>query len=815
MFEYKDARYYTDFFKNHPDFEIIDDFEISHEKNEKNLFVGHVEVIGTIHPLFIRVEIPFTFPHNKLMFRTKSLSGYPHLIHTGKIKHGDWFCLNTPFAETVEEQLYQEINRLKEWIKKQMTPGLPPVIEDPNVRQALAIANAYEWENPDEVNEFSAKARLTFIGEGFSSPSSFKERKGHFYSVKSPDNRIYAFSHQIKGTSYKLPYIIVPNFPGNVSVLDDFLRLKDFYEWDDEICHHLLPDSNYKSCKRLTSWCSDKYEIEYTEKAALNLIKKVIDNLSKDNPYLDKGGRIHSIMNQDKKASIAVIPSHKTLLLSELENIRKEVFKNGGIQFKPDPWNRPIGEEDEYDEEQAMIDEWVDYGQYEFHHFAIGFESNDKIRWLVLGTNPAAIKREQTCYDVIVKDVYIEKLTALELWRDLPQFISRKMFFGRGAFCDKLTQKRIALVGLGAIGSMVAEALAHGGVQSIGLWDSDIVEPGNICRSSFTLDNLGFDKVYGIAEKIESINPYIELKEIKQHGYWNGHLIGGPNYQKYSNGSFYDNVNYKSQEESIKELDGYDLIIDSSGSNELLHFLSYSVPEKEIVSLCITNHANELLCASNANGNPFEIRKAYLSRIEQDTKNFYAEGEGCYSPTFLAKYSDIAALVNLALRDIDSSYIKDEVPQSSIYAYCNSGILTDRIQTYKLAGYDIVLNVSEETILDAKEMELAIDGNLGYVLGCYSADGKQIMITHVVESSEAIDKLQDAYNTSHGIIDYIGDFTYSDADTDSTQDNAIDILASKASDPEINTNNPLLALKKKDGEISFYLFINNQLVPFR
>lgn len=116
------------------------------------------------------------------------------------------------------------------------------------------------------------------------------------------------------------------------------------------------------------------------------------------------------------------------------------------------------------------------------------------------------------------------------------------------------------------------------------------------------------------------------------------------------------------------------MIIDCTGSNELLHFLSYSIPGKEIVSLCITNHANELLCVSNANGNPFEIRKAYLSRIEQDTKNFYAEGEGCYSPTFLAKYSDIAALVNLAFKDIDSSYIKDEVPQSSIYAYCNRAL---------------------------------------------------------------------------------------------------------------------------------------------
>lgn len=86
-------------------------------------------------------------------------------------------------------------------------------------------------------------------------------------------------------------------------------------------------------------------------------------------------------------------------------------------------------------------------------------------------------------------------------------------------------------------------------------------------------------------------------------------------------------MNYNSQEEAIKELDGYDLIIDCTGSNEMLHFLSYAASNMEIISMCITNHANDLLCISSKDGNPFEQRKTYLSRIEQDTKNFYVEGK--------------------------------------------------------------------------------------------------------------------------------------------------------------------------------------------
>ena len=150
MFDYKDALFFTSYFQNHPDFNLVEEFKESDDEDEKNIYVGLVEVKNTIHPLIIRVEIPFTFPHSKLTFRTKSLSGYPHLIHNGKIKYGDWFCLNTPFAESVVEQLNQEISRLKEWITRQMRADLPAVIEDTSVRSALALANAYEWENPDE-----------------------------------------------------------------------------------------------------------------------------------------------------------------------------------------------------------------------------------------------------------------------------------------------------------------------------------------------------------------------------------------------------------------------------------------------------------------------------------------------------------------------------------------------------------------------------------------------------------------------------------------------------------------------------------------
>ena len=812
MFDYKNAQFYTDYFSSLEGFSLLEEFKESEDKNEKNLYIGSVEVLNTIHPLILRVEIPFTFPHNKLVFRTKSLSGYPHLIHTGKIEYGDWFCLNTPFAETPEEQLNQEISRLKEWISHQMRKDLPAIIKDANVIKALAFANAYEWENLDEVKEFSSRAIITFVGQEIQLRSSYKELTGYFDCVKSPDNRIYAFSHNIDGTNYKLPYIIVKEIPENVSILEDFLLMKDFYGWDEETCHHLLSKSNYKSAKNTFVWSSPKYEVEYTEEQALNIANNVISELEKEESYLDKKTPfIYSIIKKEqfKETRVKKIPpSYKKLILEELKEVKKEIITNNGIKYIEDPWNKVS--EELMTEEEEKVEDWCQFGQYVYDYFVVGFEHGKEIQWVLFFTNPASIKNNQISYDIKIKTINIDSLVSIKMGKASPQYITKEMFFGRGALCPILTGKHIALVGLGAIGSIVADVLTHSGIQYIGLWDGDIVEPGNICRSSYQLRDLGQSKVDAIKTKIQSINPFVNISEVIPHGYWSY----GANFSNYVNGTFYGNVNYNNQEEAVKQLDNFDLIIDCTGSNEMLHFLSYATSNIDIISMCITNHANDLLCITNKDGNPFELRKAYLSRIEQDTKNFYIEGEGCYSPTFLANYCDIASLVNLALRDLNLSMDKGTLMHSTIYSYSERGIIADRISTYKLEGYDITLNVSKETLYDAEEMNDSADGAIGYIFGSYSKDGKQIMITHIVDALNAEGLLSDAFETSKGLIDYIGDYRYSGEQPETYSASSVELIASKAEDCSINTNNPLLAVRNPDGSNTFFLYINNELVKF-
>ena len=802
MFQYKEASFYSDYFRSCPGIKLTGEFKKSEEKGEENLFIGEIEVLGTIHPLVLRVEIPTSFPHHKLMFRTKSLFGYPHLIPTsGKKELGSWFCLNTPFAETAEEQLEQEVSRLKAWVHRQMREDLPAIIEDPDFIKALAFANAYEWENPDEVREYHRDAFISFLGDYGSNPLNFKEKKGFLYCIKTPDSHFFVINNPDIGR-YKLPYLIVDSAIEDEDRLDDFIVLKNKYDWTEGDCKHLLPDFDLSNHWNYASYTFSPKQ--FSEESALKEIDDIRHELLKDCPILPS----RDGFGEKDGMFVKVNQEQKTILLERLGKIEADVKREHGFDFKIILASADLdddGWDNYYDEVYPL----------EWHFFALGFKRDNSISWRLFLTWHQCEKYETRGFDIRLLSVQIRRPVSLKIVPLAPQYIYQDSFFGRGSFSTKLQKKRIALVGLGAIGSQVAHSLARSGVTVLGLWDEDTVEPGNLCRSCYHLGDLGESKVGALAKELESINPFIRPHSIVTYGDWVYNDPNNVNFRKYRNGSFYGSVNYNDQEKSIRQISNFDLIIDCTGSNELLHFLSYAVHDVPLISMCITNHANELLCLTNRDGNVFELRKAYLSRIEQDTKNFFVEDSGCYSPTFLATYSDIASLINVAMREFNKEMDNDRLMHSIIVSHDENGVLVDRLQSYVLEGYDIRLSIPNEVELDAEEMEEATDGTIGFVFGSYSRDGKQIMVTHIVEANKAEESLLDAFNTSKGIIDYIGDYMYSGEEENSIPGSALGILSAKAADSSINTRNPLLSTKNPGGTLSFFLFINDELVPFK
>lgn len=82
----------------------------------------------------------------------------------------------------------------------------------------------------------------------------------------------------------------------------------------------------------------------------------------------------------------------------------------------------------------------------------------------------------------------------------------------------KLKNSKVAVFGVGGVGSYTVEALARAGVGSLMLVDFDNVDITNINRQLHALDNtVGLAKVDLMAERVKLINPEIKVYPIKTY----------------------------------------------------------------------------------------------------------------------------------------------------------------------------------------------------------------------------------------------------------------------------------------------------------
>ncbi|MEG2010227.1 MAG: tRNA threonylcarbamoyladenosine dehydratase, partial [Oscillospiraceae bacterium] len=91
------------------------------------------------------------------------------------------------------------------------------------------------------------------------------------------------------------------------------------------------------------------------------------------------------------------------------------------------------------------------------------------------------------------------------------RFLRAEMLLGDKALA-KLNNSRVAVFGLGGVGSWCAEALCRGGVGTLGLIDCDTVGESNTNRQlCATSSAIGRAKAEVMAERLRDINPEVEL----------------------------------------------------------------------------------------------------------------------------------------------------------------------------------------------------------------------------------------------------------------------------------------------------------------
>ncbi len=79
---------------------------------------------------------------------------------------------------------------------------------------------------------------------------------------------------------------------------------------------------------------------------------------------------------------------------------------------------------------------------------------------------------------------------------------------------EKVKNASVGIMGLGGLGSLVAVALARVGVGHLLLADFDLVEPSNLNRQQYFIDQIGEKKIDALKDNLARINPYLLIETI-------------------------------------------------------------------------------------------------------------------------------------------------------------------------------------------------------------------------------------------------------------------------------------------------------------
>ena len=135
---------------------------------------------------------------------------------------------------------------------------------------------------------------------------------------------------------------------------------------------------------------------------------------------------------------------------------------------------------------------------------------------------------------------------------------------------DVLSEKALALFGLGAVGSPSAVGFAKAGMGELRLVDDDIVEPGTVVRWELGLDVAGFHKAPALASHIARNWPYTSVKSLV----WR---VGSP---------LHENI---SELDAMRQaLDGIDLVYDATAEPGIQYLLASIAAEHQLPYVAVS-----------------------------------------------------------------------------------------------------------------------------------------------------------------------------------------------------------------------------------
>lgn len=215
---------------------------------------------------------------------------------------------------------------------------------------------------------------------------------------------------------------------------------------------------------------------------------------------------------------------------------------------------------------------------------------------------------------------------------------NQKQILNRGMFERNIIGKKYAIIGAGAIGSMVAEMLVRSGVWKLLIMDADILSVGNLCRHTLTIKDINHPKAKGLKKHLESINGHVRVDAYNE-------------YLSYNN---------------LDVLKTCDVIIDCTAKDSVIDILSKIKKEKFIVSISVGFKAERLYFVyyKGKDFNETIFSQHILELIQKDRKEMNIEklpwdGIGCWNPVFPAFDYDIYIAVSMAVEILTKLIVDD------------------------------------------------------------------------------------------------------------------------------------------------------------
>lgn len=207
----------------------------------------------------------------------------------------------------------------------------------------------------------------------------------------------------------------------------------------------------------------------------------------------------------------------------------------------------------------------------------------------------------------------------------------------RGRLLRSLRDAKVILIGCGALGSIVAELLVRGGLREILFIDPQILEAGNLVRHTLAGQDIGKWKAEALAKRLSSSAPFTNIR---------------------FNTSRFPTEHY----EVISLIEDYDVVVDCTADDEVIHCLSLGFWEMEklFISSSVGYKARRTFLFTHRGLEfPFNIYQSLIEPLLQEERTAWIddgetiEGAGCWSPLFPARMDDLMLAASSTIKVLE------------------------------------------------------------------------------------------------------------------------------------------------------------------